>query len=185
MGGSMAGRRARQEGRPGTGPGERPEEIQAAWHQERPDVDVSSIALITPLWRLGEAVMANRAHVLAGHELDQPTLDVLGTLRRSGAPYRLSAGELSRRCRVTPGATTQRVARLEELGYVRRVREEPDRRTVHVELTTEGRSRLDAVFADVMAGDERMLEGLGPAQRRSLEALLGAWLALVEGRDRS
>jgi DNA-binding MarR family transcriptional regulator len=154
--------------------------IIAAWHRERPDVDVSSIGIITPVWRLGDAVMANRARVLAVHGLEQSHLDVLGTLRRSGSPYRLTAGELSRRCRVTPGATTQRVAAMERLGWVQRVREEPDRRTVHVQLTGAGLDRLDEIFADVMAGDELLLRGLTATQRQALERLLREWLDLVE-----
>lgn len=155
--------------------------IIAAWRRERPDVDVSSIGIITPVWRLGAIVMENRARVLAAHGLEQSHLDVLGTLRRSGRPYRLTAGELSRRCRVTPGATTQRVQAMEKLGFVERVREEPDRRTVHVQLTPDGLARLDAIFADVMAGDESLLVGLSPSQRSSLEQLLRTWLDVLEG----
>jgi len=155
-------------------------QIIAAWRRERPDVDVSSIAIITPVWRLGAIVVDNRARVLAAHGLEQSHLDVLGTLRRSGPPYRLTAGELSRRCRVTPGATTQRVQAMEKLGFVERVREEPDRRTVYVQLTPEGLTRLDEIFADVMAGDESLLAGLSPSQRTSLEQLLRAWLAILE-----
>ena len=154
--------------------------IMAAWRRERPDVDVSSVGVITPVWRLGAVVGDNRARALARHGLEQSHLDVLGTLRRSGPPYRLTAGELSRRCRVTPGATTQRVAAMERLGFVTRVREEPDRRTVHVQLTHEGRERLDAILADVMAADEALLAGLGADERASLESLLRRWLALVE-----
>ena len=77
-----------------------------AWRRERPDVDVSSIGIVMPVARLASLLAESRASVLAGHELDQSHLDVLGVLRRSGPPYRLTAGELSRRCRVTPGATT-------------------------------------------------------------------------------
>ena len=46
---------------------------------------------------------------------------------------------------------------MEALGLVERVREEPDRRTVHVQLTPAGLARLDGIFADVMAGDESLL----------------------------
>jgi DNA-binding MarR family transcriptional regulator len=160
--------------------GDEVEGIIAAWHRERPDVDVSSIGIITPVWRLGAAVMENRARVLARHGIDQSHLDVLGALRRSGPPYRLTAGELTRRCRVTPGATTQRVAAMERLGLAQRVREEPDRRTVHVELTAHGLARLDEIFADVMAGDDRLLAGLAEGDRASLESLLRRWLDIIE-----
>src|SRR6476660_170527 len=154
--------------------------IIEAWQRERPDVDVSSIGIITPVWRLGSIVMDNRARVLAAHGIEQSHLDVLTTLRRSGTPFRLTAGELSRRCRVTPGATTQRVQAMETLGLVARVREEPDRRTVFVQLTQDGSSRLDDIIADVMAGDDALLAGLEPAQRTTLEELLRTWLRTLE-----
>jgi DNA-binding MarR family transcriptional regulator len=155
-------------------------EIVDAWRRERPDVDVSSIAVMTPLWRLASLATENRVHVLAAHGLEQSHLDVLGTLRRAGSPYRLTAGELTRRCRVTPGATTQRVQAMEKLRLVIRVREEPDRRTVHVQLTADGIARVDRVLGDVMAADERMLARLTSAERATLERSLGHWLARVE-----
>ena len=151
-------------------------EIVAAWRRERPDDDVSSILVVTPIWRLAAALQRSRGDALSGFGLDQSRLDVLGTLRRAGTPYRLTAGELTRRCRVTPGATTQRVQRLEDTGYVERVRDEHDRRTVYVGLTTEGSAKLDEVFAAVMAADERVLEPLSSADRSSLERILGGWL---------
>jgi len=154
--------------------------IIEAWRRERPDVEVSSIGIVTPIGRLGSIITEHRARVLAAHGLEQSHLDVLATLRRSGAPYRLTAGELSRRCRVTAGATTQRVQAMEALGFVERVREEPDRRTVHVQLTPEGLARFDGIFAEVMAGDESLLADLAPAQRTALEELLRGWLDALE-----
>jgi DNA-binding MarR family transcriptional regulator len=118
-----------------TGRGDEVAEIVMAWQRERPRDDVSSIRVVTPLWRLGAALQQARAGALSAFGLDESRLDVLGTLRRSGTPYRLSAGELTRRCRVTAGATTQRVQRLEEDGYVERVRDEHDRRRVVLEMT--------------------------------------------------
>lgn len=157
------------------------QQVIDAWARERPDVDVASIAVITPLWRLGAMVMANRQATLATHDIDQSHLDVLGELRRSGPPYRLTMGELSRRCRVTPGASTQRVAAMERRGWVRRTRDEENRRTVHVELTDAGVDQLDAIFGEVMDADERILAGLGPRERADLSRLLRRWLSLREG----
>ncbi|WP_052592935.1 MarR family winged helix-turn-helix transcriptional regulator [Luteipulveratus mongoliensis] len=151
------------------------EEILSAWSRERPDVDVSSISIITPLWRLGRAVVLNRERTLAAFDLDHSGLDVLATLRRSGAPYRLTSTELSLRCEVTLGATTQRVARLEARGLIERIREEPDRRTVFVRLTMEGQELLDEVFGEVMRSDETMLDGLSDNDRATLSRLLRRW----------
>lgn len=158
------------------GRGDEVDRIVEAWARERPGVDVSSIRVVTPIWRLAAALQAARHEALAAYDLDQSALDVLGTLRRAGPPYRLTAGELTRRCRVTAGATTQRVVRLEEAGFVRRVREEPDRRTVHVELTARGSTRLDEIFADVLAADEGVLAPLSSSDRADLERLLRDWL---------
>lgn len=152
-------------------------EIVAAWQRERPEDDVSSIRVVTPIWRLAAALERARTRALAGFGLDQSRLDVLGALRRAGRPYRLSAGELTRRCRVTPGATTQRVQRLERDGFVERVRDENDRRTVHVALTPGGSAKLDEVFAAVMAADEDVLAPLSRGDRASLERILGGWLS--------
>jgi DNA-binding MarR family transcriptional regulator len=151
-------------------------EIVTAWQRERPDDDVSSIRVVTPIWRLAAALERARRRALATFDLDQSRLDVLGTLRRAGTPYRLTAGELTRRCRVTPGATTQRVQRLERDGFVERVRDEHDRRTVYVALTPGGSAKLDEVFAAVMAADEEVLAPLTQRDRGSLERILGGWL---------
>ena len=159
-------------------PGDDVAAIQAAWGRERPDVDVSSMRVVGPILRLAALISENRSQTLSASQLDPSHLDVLETLRRAGPTYRLTAGELSRRCGVTPGATSQRVAAMERQGLVVRVREEPDRRTVHVELTETGRQRIDDVFAEVVSADERLLEGLDDAERRTLETILRRWLAL-------
>ena len=163
-----------------TSSGDEVDRIVSAWRRERPDVDVSSIGIVLPVLRLASSVAKARAGVLAAHELDQSHLDVLSVLRRTGPPYRLTAGELSRRCRVTPGATTQRVQAMEAQGLVDRVREDPDRRTVHVQLTTLGLRRLEEVFAEVVAADEGLLSGLTSAQRSALESALRGWLDVVQ-----
>jgi len=160
-----------------TGRGDEVGEIVAAWERERPGDDVSSIRVVTPIWRLAAALERGRARALAGFGLDHSRLDVLGALRRAGTPYRLSAGELTRRCRVTPGATTQRVQRLEDDGYVERVRDPHDRRTVYVALTSGGSAKLDEVFAAVMAADEAALAPLSSRDRASLARILGDWLS--------
>jgi DNA-binding MarR family transcriptional regulator len=69
---------------------------------------------------------------------------------------------------------------MERLGLVERVREEPDRRTVHVQLTADGVAAVDRILGDVMAGDELMLSGLTSAERATLETALGGWLERLE-----
>lgn len=70
------------------------------------------------------------------------------------------------------GAMTRIVDRLEELGFVRRVRTEHDRRAAQLELTKEGKSayaHVTRVQVDVL---NKMLRGFTKAEARTLESLL-------------
>ena len=160
-----------------TSSGDEVDHVVGDWRRELPGLDVSSAAIVVPVTRLASLLSESRAAVLAPHGLDQSHLDVLGVLLRSGRPYRLTAGELSRRCRVTAGATTQRVTAMEGLGLVERRREPEDRRTVNVALTAAGQNRLREVLGDVVTADEAVLSGLSVAERQMLETALRAWMS--------
>jgi DNA-binding MarR family transcriptional regulator len=83
----------------------------------------------------GDAMDQAAAEFLGIHRTDTRLLDVL---QMTG---RMSAGELAKAGRLSPGAVTAALDRLERVGYVRRVRDENDRRRVLVEVT----DRLDAL----------------------------------------
>ena len=53
----------------------------------------------------------------------------------------MTAGELDRESELSTGAITTLLDRLERAGYVRRVRDDVDRRRILVELTDEARHR--------------------------------------------
>lgn len=151
-----------------------------AWEAEVPGLDAAPARLTTPLLGLAATLVSRRERVLAGHGLDQPGLETLGALLAAGPPHSLTAGELTRRCRITPGATTQRVRSLETLGLVQRIRSEPDRRVVHVTLTAAGRARVGEALVAGLAADERSLELLSARDRASLVRILGHWWQSVE-----
>jgi DNA-binding MarR family transcriptional regulator len=70
----------------------------------------------------------------------------------------LTAGEISRETGLTSGAVTAMLDRLEQAGYVRRLRDPADRRRVLVELTDKARERAAEVFgplADLMVEFDR------------------------------
>jgi len=97
--------------------------------------------------------------------------DVLATLRRSGEPYELTAGELVRQTMVTTGAVTNRIDRLEERGLVERTRTR-DRRKVVVRLTQQGLDLVDGVVHPHMATEREILAALSPRQQAELARLL-------------
>ena len=84
-------------------------------------------------WRAGSTSTASRPS--PEHQLEGWEFDVLSALRRAGAPYQLSPGQLIRQTLVTSGTMTNRVDRLERRGLVGRSPDPPDRRGVIVRLT--------------------------------------------------
>src|SRR5919206_4149666 len=98
-----------------------------AWRRERPDIDVSSIGVLTPALLIGRHLSRARERALRELGTDTPTLDVLATLRRAGAPYRLRTSEIESATSVTAGAVSQRLDRLEARGLVRRERDGEDK----------------------------------------------------------
>ena len=138
------------------------------WAAERPDLDVSPMAVLGRLAAAARLVDVRLRDNFARHGLDGAGYDVLATLRRSGEPYRLTPGELMRTAMVTSGAITQRLDRLEQRGLVRRSAAENDARSVHVTLTATGSALVDQVMPGHLATEQDILAGLSQRQRRDL-----------------
>lgn len=86
----------------------------------------------------------------------------------------LSNAELARRAFVTPQAMNEVLRELEHRRWVIRHPHPAHRRILRAELTAEGRATLHACDQAGDAVEDRMLAGLGPAQRRQLAAMLRA-----------
>jgi len=160
------------------------DEIQRAWRRERPGTPVSSIGVITRIWHLAKLLEDDRRATMLRLGMDASTRTLLSTLRREGPPYRLSAGELAKRCRVSPGAISQQTARAERDGHVRRVKSEADRRSVFVELTEAGHELIERTVGDLLAHEETLVSALSPAEREQLSDLLRVLLADLDRRTR-
>ncbi len=148
------------------------ERLLAQWRRERPDVDPSPMGVVGRVSRVARRIDLAQRATFARYDLDPAAFDVLATLRRSGAPFTLSAGELMRTAMVTSGAITQRLDRLEARGLVRRGPHPDDGRVVLVSLTDEGRHLVDRVLPDHLATEERLLAALSAEQRATLAGLL-------------
>jgi len=153
--------------------------IAQAWLRERPGTPVDSIGVITRIWRIGKLLEEDRRQTMIRLGMDSATLDLLSTLRRSGPPYQLSPSELGKQALVSAGAISQRVARAERAGYVRRGRSTADGRGVYVELTETGHTEVERTVDDLLRHEETLLSALTPAQRTQLAGLLRILLANV------
>ena len=98
--------------------------------------------------------------------------DVLSALRRQGEPFSLPATGLARETGLSSGAMTNRVDKLEARGFVRRRRDDEDRRGVVVTLTGKGRRKIDAAIQLRLDAADDSLEGISAAERASLAKLL-------------
>jgi DNA-binding MarR family transcriptional regulator len=146
--------------------------IFAQWAREMPDVDTRGAAVIARLRRI---TLKSRRDIEASFKrfgLDTGEFDVLATLRRSGAPFTLRPTELYRSLMISSGGLTARLERLEKAGLVRRRTPDDDARSLLVELTPEGRKKIEAAFSADMQIENRLVEGLTQAEHAELVRLL-------------
>jgi DNA-binding MarR family transcriptional regulator len=157
------------------------DEVVAQWREQRPDLDPSPMATFTRLRRAAVMADAKLLEVFGRHGLEAGWFDVLATLRRSGAPFRLSAGRLARGLVMSTGGMTKRLDKLVAAGLVERSPDPDDRRGVLVSLTDRGLAIVDAAVVDHLANEKRLLEVLNDREVKALNATLSKLLAAWDG----
>jgi DNA-binding MarR family transcriptional regulator len=114
---------------------------------------------------MNEAGMAARLHQNDYDRFEDTAAEYFGVNRTAmrcmevlDRVGQLTAGDIARETGLTSGAVTAMLDRLERVGYVRRLRDEADRRRVLVELTDKARQLAAEVYgplADAMVEFER------------------------------
>jgi DNA-binding MarR family transcriptional regulator len=158
--------------------------ILEQWARERPDLDASPIGLIGRLHRLGDVLNVELRKVFAEEGLGDGDFDVLVTLRRHGAPYELTPGELGASTMVTSSAVTKRIDRLERAELVTRTVSADDGRSRRIRLTDAGFDLVERLMARHVANEQRLVAGLSDRDRAQLAAILRRWGQALE-RDAS
>jgi len=153
---------------------------RAQWAKELPDLDTGPMEVLGRIWRLSRLATPSIEATFASFGLDRGEFDVVGTLRRSGPPYRLTPTELYRSLMIASGSLTHRLGRLEKAGLVRRVPSENDGRSLAVQLTDEGVRRAEAAFREDMASEADVISSFDPDKRARLAALLRELTFAVE-----
>lgn len=154
--------------------------ILAQWARERPELDVSPMGVIGRISRLSRIFEHEIQDVFARFGLHRGEFDVLATLRRAGAPYRLNPTELSSALMVSSGGMTARLDRLEGAGLVARQPDPNDRRGTHVGLTDAGLLLIDEAVTEHVANEHRLLSGLSDTERDMLAELLYRLVSSLE-----
>ena len=154
----------------------------AQWQRERPDLDVSPMAVIGRLNEVSSLISRERlAPLFARFGLQAGEFDVLATLRRSGSPFALTPTALYEATMVTSGAMTNRLARLEKAGLIRRMPHPQDRRGLLVQLTDEGLGLIDRAVEAHVENEHAILAALNPKERETLAGLLEKLIADLAG----
>lgn len=158
--------------------------IITAWQVERPDLDVTPLAILSRISRLDRHLDRVRRGVFTSNGLESWEFDVLSALRRAGQPYTLSPGALVTQTMVTSGTMTNRIDRMEEHGLVRRKPSPDDRRAVLVELTSSGLERVDSAFSDLLDIEHQVLAALKDSDQPALADMLRILTQQFEEIDR-
>jgi DNA-binding MarR family transcriptional regulator len=156
------------------------DEILRQWARERPDLDVSPMAIIGRISRIERKVDPVLAPVFRKFGLERWSFDVLATLRRSGYPYELTPTQLFSSLMLTSGAITHRSDELVKAGLVQRRRDPDDRRGVRVKLTKSGLAKINKAVAAHVENERRILRHLSRQERSLLITLLRRFLLGLE-----
>lgn len=132
------------------------------------------------LRRLANHVHRELRRELAGNGIEIWELEVLLSLIRAPGG-RLGVGDLLRGSQVTAGAITNRVARLEGKGLVRRDIDSSDRRQVVVTLTPAGHQHAEGILAMNTMAERHLLGRADPAIIERMSEDLRTLLLAIEG----
>jgi DNA-binding MarR family transcriptional regulator len=152
-----------------------PDQIDALvgqWGAQHPDLDTETMARVARLMEVARTMEARIAAYAAEVGVDVAEGDVLFTLRRAGAPYRLSPSAISAALLVSSGTLTSRLDRLERKGFIRRVPHPTDRRSTEVELTPSAVRATDVAIHHHVDNERAMLSALSDREQQQLDRLL-------------
>jgi DNA-binding MarR family transcriptional regulator len=142
----------------------------AAWKRERPDLDLSPLAVLSRITRIARHLDIARRDAFG--DLENWGFDVLAALRRAGEPHQLSPGQLMQETLVTSGTMTNRLDRLEELQLITREPDPNDGRGSLVSLTRAGMRAVDSAMEDLLENERELLQNLSAKDREVLADLL-------------
>ena len=147
--------------------------------RQRPDLDTKPMELIGQLIRLSAHLSQEMAATFARHGLNAASFDVLATLLRAGPPHALSPNQLLATMMVTSGTMTNRIDQLEKEGFVARIQNLKDKRSVLVKLTEKGYLIIDTAVTDHVETQTSLISAIDERQRDHLNALLKSYLSNI------
>ncbi|MTI42818.1 transcriptional regulator, MarR family [Roseibium hamelinense] len=159
---------------------------KAQWEREFPNLGLEPLDLdpMVMLGRLGEAgpliLTKFLAPAFAALGLKPGEFDVLATLVRSGAPYKLTPTELYRSTMTSSGGMTARLDKLEKYKLIERCAHPEDRRALMVCLTPKALDLIKGMLPDYIKTQHEAVSGLTKEEQLQLSDLLGKLIRSVK-----
>ncbi len=154
--------------------------ILGQWNRERPDLDVSPMGPIGRLRRCAVLIAKRLDATFAEFGLSSWEFDVLATLRRHGAPHCMAPGDLISAMMIASGTMTHRLQRLEASGWVVRLPNPQDARSLFVQLTPEGLALIDRAVTAHVANEHVILSPIKASEVAALDTRLKALLSVLD-----
>ncbi|MBF9003236.1 MULTISPECIES: MarR family transcriptional regulator [Vibrio] len=154
--------------------------IRQQWAEECPNLNTLPMGILGRMRRLTKYLETQVAQWLKEQGLLMGEFDVLMTLKRSGAPYRLTPSLLLESMMLTSGAMTNRLDKLEQKALISREHSVEDRRSVEVQLTEKGLALVSGILDEYVHQQEQLISSLDSNQQQQLDLLLSHWLTEFE-----
>lgn len=151
---------------------DRLDESLRVWAREIPDLDSLTEGIVERIQILAKAFDRSLEETLTQFGLDHRSYHVVGRLRCYGPPYRRSPGQLAADMRLSSGAMTNRLDRMEVAGLIRRLPDPSDRRGTLIEPTEAGNATWDRTVGTQARREAMIASVLDPAERAELHRLL-------------
>ena len=169
--------------RPGRGSRSRPSpaslgivKVDADFQDEYPGGDTTCTEAYASLCRTGEALLGELdRRIAATFGISQAAATALAVIDGAGTP--LTPSQVSDRMLIASATMTATLDLLERRGWIRRVPNSADRRSVLIEITPEGRATTDQLLPGIRAIERSILSTLTHDERTHLLDLLAKILA--------
>jgi DNA-binding MarR family transcriptional regulator len=155
----------------------------AIWTREIPNLDPTTEGIVERIQNLYKDFDRSMEETLAKYDLDRRAFHLIGRLRSYGPPYRRSPGQLAGDMRLSSGAMTNRLDRLEAAGLIRRLPDPNDRRGQLIEPTEKGHAAWDRTVGTQAEREQRIASVLTATEREQLHRLLRRLMQAFPDRD--
>ena len=150
--------------------------VEADFAAEYPDGDPTSTEAYATLCRVGDVLLSElEARIDATFGVKQVVATALAVV--DGAGRALTPSEIGERILLPSATITSTLDALEHRGWVRRVPNPDDRRSVLIEITPDGRRIADQLLPGIRSLERSALSALTKSERTQLLALLAKVLA--------